>query len=242
MTRTFKVLSALLCYPDEGLQEAAGELAEALDAEALLAPAERARIRKFCDELAKSDLMDAQEHYVDLFDRTRALSLHLFEHVHGESRDRGSAMVSLIERYQEAGLAVAAQELPDYLPLFLEFLSLLPREEAISMLAEPVHIIAALGERIAKRRSSYAVIFEALTALAGKHLDPDELSELRAVEIDDPMDLAALDKAWEESEIKFGPGDANSGDDCPRVARMLDAMEHPRPASPRSPVQEGEVL
>src|SRR5690606_34727574 len=139
MTRTFKVLSALLCYPDEGLQEAAGELAEALDAEALLAPAERARIRKFCDELAKSDLMDAQEHYVDLFDRTRALSLHLFEHVHGESRDRGSAMVSLIERYQEAGLAVAAQELPDYLPLFLEFLSLLPREESITMLAEPVH-------------------------------------------------------------------------------------------------------
>ena len=130
MIRTFKVLSLLLTYPTAELKAAAPELAAALDAEALLPERLRARLAALIGEIAARDLYDLQERYVLLFDRTRSLSLHLFEHVHGEGRDRGQAMVDLIELYERGGLRLEAKELPDYLPLFLEFLSTRPFGEA----------------------------------------------------------------------------------------------------------------
>ena len=122
MIRTFKILSLLLSYPTEEFQAAASELTAVLDQEALLPARMRPRLAALIDELATRDLYDLQERYIHLFDRTRSLSLHLFEHVHGESRDRGQAMIDLMELYEKAGLQIDAKELPDYLPLFLEFL------------------------------------------------------------------------------------------------------------------------
>src|SRR3990167_9700433 len=164
MTNVFKALSALLTYPTAELQTAAGAIGEAV-ARLPDAPA-RDRLRGLIDEIANGDIYDLQERYVLLFDRTRSLSLHLFEHVHGEARDRGQAMVDLMNLYEKHGLSIGAAELPDHLPLFLEFLSTRPLAEACDLLEQPAHIIAAIGERLRKRDSTYAAIFDALVSLS----------------------------------------------------------------------------
>lgn len=227
MNAIYRVLSALLSYPEPRLQVAAGELLAVIARECALQPECRLALARLVREISGKDILDAQSHYVDLFDRTRTLSLHLFEHVHGESRDRGQAMVSLIERYRDAGLDISARELPDYIPLFLEFLSLQTPDETRTMLAEAAHILAALGERLKKRGSAYAAVFEALVVLCDTHPDRESLVALCETVIEDPNDLAALDRAWEEAEVRFGPEDAKT-DECPRAADMLRRMDMPR--------------
>ena len=226
MIQTYKVLSAALSYPTAELQEAASELILALNVEQLLPAMHRAAVGAVIRDIADADLVDAQCRYVDLFDRTKSLSLHLFEHVHGESRDRGQAMVSLLERYRQAGLDVASSELPDFIPLFLEFLSTQSAKEARTTLAEPAHILAALGERLRKRNSGYAAVLDALVVLSQVETSAETLLQLREEKIEDPADLVALDRAWEESEVRFGPGDAAT-DGCPRVGDILKRMDAP---------------
>ncbi len=228
MIRTFKILSLLLSYPTEEIQAAASELTAVLDQEALLPARMRPRLAALIDELATRDLYDLQERYIHLFDRTRSLSLHLFEHVHGESRDRGQAMIDLMELYEKAGLQIDAKELPDYLPLFLEFLSTQPFGEAQALLREPLHILAALGERLKKRRSPYAAVFRALEALAAEKPAAETLAALLETPDDDPDDLEALDKAWEDAPVTFGPGAEGSvapGGGCPAARASLARMD-----------------
>ena len=134
MTTTLKVLSALLTYPTAELQAAVPQMRAVLDSEARLPQRNRDRLDGILEEIAAGDLYDLQERYVLLFDRTRSLSLHLFEHVHGESRDRGQAMVDLKVLYERHGLSMNSSELPDHLPLFLEFLSAIPEVEAFELL------------------------------------------------------------------------------------------------------------
>jgi nitrate reductase molybdenum cofactor assembly chaperone NarJ/NarW len=209
MSLTFKVLSALLNYPTEELQAAVPELAAALSREALIPAAIRRRLDVLLNEISAGDLYDLQERYVLLFDRTRSLSLHLFEHVHGESRDRGQAMIDLKALYENGGLAIDAPELPDFVPLFLEFLSTRPRAEAYELLAQAVHILAALAERLRKRHSAYEAAFRALVALAAAKPKPDAVSVLLEEPDPDASDLAALDAAWEDEPVTFGPNAAN---------------------------------
>jgi nitrate reductase delta subunit len=209
MSRTFKALSALLSYPTAELQAAVHELAAAIDREALLPAAIRRQLDQLLNEIATGDLYDLQERYVLLFDRTRSLSLHLFEHVHGESRDRGQAMIDLKALYEKAGLEIDAAELPDFVPLFLEFLSTRPRAEAYELLGQPAHILAALAERLRKRRSAYEAVFRALVALAASKPKADEVSALLAAPDPDATDLAALDAAWEDEPVTFGPNAAS---------------------------------
>jgi nitrate reductase delta subunit len=152
-------------------------------------------------DFAAHDLLDMQERYVELFDRGRATSLHLFEHVHGESRDRGQAMVDLNATYAQAGLELTANELPDYLPVLLEFLSLQPDAVARDMLADCAHIVRKIGEAVAKRESRYAGVFEAVLTLAGERgLGADAAS---AAQRDRP-----LDEEWVEEPVIFGPAAA----------------------------------
>ena len=167
MARTYRALSAMLAYPTEALQAATAEIAAALAEEDLVKAPQRAAIDALLAELAGGDIYELQERYFSLFDRSRTLSLHLFEHVHGESRDRGQAMVDLIELYRGHGFEPTASELPDFLPLFLEFLSLLSGREAQALLAEPAGILQALAERLVTRKSNYAAVFQALATLAG---------------------------------------------------------------------------
>jgi len=221
MTKTFKILAALLTYPTAEIQEAVEDFLPLLKDEALVPSAFIKRLKPLFAEYQDGDLLDLQERYVLLFDRTRTLSLHLFEHVHGESRDRGQAMVDLKAMYEASGLVIASTELPDFLPLFLEYLSILPCEEALELLQEPAHVVAAIGERLTKRDSSYAAVLEALGQLAGP-ADPKVIEALRAEPDDDPEDLEALDEAWEAEQVTFGPGSPQDG--CPQVNDMLGKM------------------
>lgn len=206
MIRTLKILSILLSYPGEEFP--ARDLSEALDGEALLPPACRAKVTALIDDIAACDLYDARERYVYLFDRTRSLSLHLFEHVHGESRDRGQAMVDLSELYERNGFRITARELPDYLPLFLEFAATLPLSEARDLVAQPLDIFSALAERLRRRDSPYAALFEALEEIANGAADAGEVEALLQEPDDDPGDLAAIDRVWEETAVSFGPAAA----------------------------------
>ena len=225
--KTLRALAALLSYPTAELVQAAAEIRDVIDREAVVPAAERAALRRLTDELAAGDLFDLQERYGLLFDRTRSLSLHLFEHVHGESRDRGQAMVDLLKLYQEGGYNPVASELPDFLPLFLEFASTRAPRAAIELVGQPANVIAALRERLAKRRSPYEAVMAALLTISKAKLDEAALEVLRAEPDPEPDDLAALDAAWVEQEVTFGPAAAK--DSCPvdRMAERLRVAAHP---------------
>ncbi|SJZ97276.1 nitrate reductase molybdenum cofactor assembly chaperone [Consotaella salsifontis] len=216
---TFKALSALLAYPSEELQAATVEIASLIASEGLVAPDCRHQLQRLLNEIEEGDLFALQEAYVDLFDKTRRLSLHLFEHIHGESRDRGQAMVDLAAHYERAGLILTANELPDYLPLFLEFLSTRPLDEARALLGETAGILMLLDERLAKRGSPYAAVMSALVALADRPAEAEPEAETEGA----ADDLAALDAAWEESAVTFGPGDALDGCSVDRLRTRMRA-------------------
>jgi nitrate reductase delta subunit len=231
MDRTLKALSLVLSYPTAELQAAMPEIGAVLGTDPRIAPRTRAGLIALTDDMARGDIYDLQEGYVMLFDRSRTLSLNLFEHVHGESRDRGGAMVSLIETYRAGGFEPASSELPDHLPVLLEFLSMRPTREAQDTLADAAHILDALAGRLARRESGYAAAFAALSQLAGANADSDAVAAMLAQAEDDPTDLAALDAVWEETEVTFGP-DPNAG--CPQVRDMLALMDAPATTTPRT--------
>ena len=226
--QTLKVLSALLTYPTAELQDAVPDIETVIENDLLLPRAVRQQLDVLLEELATLDLLDLQERYVLLFDRTRSLSLHLFEHVHGESRDRGQAMIDLKNMYEQNGLFMNQAELPDFLPMFLEFLATRPPVEAAHLLGQPAHILAALAERLAQRRSPYEAVFRALVAFASAAPDAREVTAVLDEPDPDPADLAALDAAWEDEPVTFGP----SADGCKdRLVARMRAARRPAPAS-----------
>jgi nitrate reductase delta subunit len=220
MRLTLRTLTALLCYPSTEVLAGVPELRQAIRDEGALPPQVAGTLAPLLDRLEGSDLLDAQAEYTDLFDRSRALSLHLFEHVHGENRDRGQAMIDLAHQYAELGLMLDTEELPDYLPVFLEAASCLPPEEAQEMLAQPVHVFAALEERLRDRESDYAGIFACLCALAGAPPDAEALEELRRATPDE--DPARIDEEWEEKEVTF-TGQHEMGGPTGMVAKLRAA-------------------
>ncbi len=159
-----------------------------------------------------------------LFDRSRTLSLNLFEHVHGESRDRGGAMVDLLETYRAAGFEPEGRELPDHLPTLLEFLALQPLKMARGTLAETAHICEALQVRLTRRDSPYAAALGALVRLSACQPNIGAVESLTAEQEDDPNDLEALDQVWEEAAVVFGP-DPSAG--CPATRDILTRMDLP---------------
>jgi nitrate reductase delta subunit len=225
--KTLRTLAALLSYPTEDLVGAAPEIRDTIDRERLLPVAERTALHRLIDELTGGDLYDLQERYGLLFDRTRSLSLHLFEHVHGESRDRGQAMVDLLKLYQEGGYNPVASELPDFLPLFIEFASTRAPRAAIDLIGQPANVIAALRERLAKRHSPYEAVMAALLAISRAKLDATALEALRAEPDPEPDDLEALDAAWIEQEVTFGPGATKDACTVDRMAERLRAALPP---------------
>lgn len=232
MIKALKALSALLTYPTAELQQASGEISEAIENDMAMPSSIRDQLHQLLTELASDDLYDLQERYVLLFDHTRSLSLHLFEHVHGESRDRGQAMIDLKAQYEKADLFLSSAELPDFLPLFLEFLSTLPAAEARDMLTQPAHIFAAMAERLRKRRSSYESVFRALVALAAAKPKDDDVSALLALPDPDATDMAARDAAWQDEAVSFGPGAADGCKDG-LMARVRAGLR-PAPDMPRA--------
>lgn len=199
---TLRIVARLLDYPDEALWENQQELIAALDDANELTLAQSALLMAYIRDFTSHDLMDVQAQYCELFDRGRATSLLLFEHVHGESRDRGQAMVDLMAKYSAAGLEIDSRELPDFLPMYLEFLASRDRETARQGLLDIVPILALLGARLKDRQSHYATLFDLLLAVSGSHVESEQLSDKVAQEARDDTP-AALDAVWEEEQVKF---------------------------------------
>jgi nitrate reductase molybdenum cofactor assembly chaperone NarJ/NarW len=190
---TLRVLAALLSYPDAERRSHLAEMKEILRRERALSADRLAELDALIEKLRAAEALDVEADYVHVFDRSRATSLHLFEHVHGDSRDRGPAMIDLARTYEQAGLFLAEGELPDFLPVVLEFVSTQPPREARAFLAEMAHLFNAIFSALCERKSAYASALGALLELSGE--------KARAVQIaaDEP-----LDAAWEEPPVFDG--------------------------------------
>lgn len=193
MKNTLRALSLLLQYPDADHRQLLPLLAEAIETEGALPAGRRAEIRALAEAMDRTEAIELESRYVELFDRGRATSLHLFEHVHGDSRDRGPAMVDLLKTYAGAGLRLDANELPDHLCVVLEFASTQPPAVAREFLREMAHILNAIFSALRKRDSSYATLVAAVLELAG------ERPEAVPVPDDEP-----LDASWAEPEAFEG--------------------------------------
>jgi nitrate reductase delta subunit len=209
---TLRVLAHLLTYPGAELREHLGELRDALRDERALGAGRLLELDALIDRLRGSRPLDVEAAYVELFDRGRGTALHLFEHVHGDSRDRGPAMVDLIKTYEAAGLFITPGELPDHLTVVLQYASTQPPEQARAFLREFAHILQVIFSALLRRESAYASVIAALLDLAG---EPAQAVKL-------PVEQE-LDESWEEP-LAFGgcstAGQANPGQPQPiRIVR-----------------------
>ncbi len=193
-----RALAALLSYPTGELRRALPEIADAISRSPLVAPRERKGLLALIDSLAEADLLETEERYVELFDRGRAASLNLFEHLQGDSRDRGTAMIELKRLYESAGFELATRELPDYLPVVLEYLSCRNLAEARAMLSDCAHILKAIASALIGRGSAYANILQTLIVMAGEA--PVDAAASRVKACGQSEDL---DREWAE-EPAFG--------------------------------------
>jgi|JI10StandDraft_1071094.scaffolds.fasta_scaffold62627_2 nitrate reductase molybdenum cofactor assembly chaperone NarJ/NarW len=199
--KLLQVISLLMDYPTETIDQSRAELLEIV-AESTLPEALKKSLSDFIYDRCAMPLLDWQSQYDGLFERGRAVSLLLFEHIHGESRDRGQAMVNLQQQYQAAGLDIAALELPDYIPLYLEFLSTQGDTNAQIGLEEVAHILAVLACRLDERNSNYAALFHSLLHLSQVHVDLSDIQQqIKHEQRDDTPE--ALDKVWEEEAVSF---------------------------------------
>lgn len=190
---TLRVFARLLSYPDTTLRKHLPSMREALHEEAAVSAGRLAELDALIDSLGRGDGLDIEEVYVEMFDRGRATSLHLFEHVHGDSRDRGPAMIDLAQTYEKAGLFLAPGEMPDYLPAVLEFVSTQPAAEARAFLSEMAHIFSTIFAALQQRQSAYASIIGALLELAGEQAQAVKLAPEEA-----------LDDSWAEPVVFDG--------------------------------------
>ena len=225
MRRTLRALAALLGYPSEELQANIREIAGELERERALGNADRSRLAILLSRFADQDILDLQSTYSELFDRSRSLSLHLFEHVHGDSRERGQAMIDLGQQYMESGFFLEGGELPDFVPVFLEFASCLSPTEAREMLAQPAHVFAALAERLDKRDSDYSAIFHCLVALTKARVDADARA---VVDQNTPSeDASDIDAEWEEAPVSFNLAGAHEMGGPTGVVAKIRASNRP---------------
>lgn len=210
--KILSLLSRLIDYPDDSIYAHKTDVIDFINADEHLNEADKNALLGFVEQRFTDSLLDWQSEYDGLFERGRSLSLLIYEHIHGESRDRGQAMVDLLNQYKAAGLDIGVRELPDYIPLFLEFVSTQGDENAKGWLQDIGPIIALLTVRLEKRECNYSAIFQALVNLSGVTVDMQELREQVSEEKRDDTNKA-LDKVWEEEAVTFG-GDAVNGG-CP---------------------------
>lgn len=225
MKLTLRALAALLGYPSAELKANIGEVRQAIIRDGYLSNADRSRLDVLLSRLESQDLLDLQSTYSELFDRSRSLSLHLFEHVHGDSRERGQAMIDLGQQYVESGFFLGGGELPDFVPVFLEYASCLPPTDAREMLGQPAHVFAALAERLDRRGTDYAAVFHCLVALAKARID----AQARSV-IDQntpPEDASDIDAEWEEAPVSFNLGGAHEMGGPTGIVAKIRASNRP---------------
>ena len=220
-TKSLRVLARLLGYPDAELRGHLADMRGALHEEKAVAPQRLAELDALIDTLARKEALEVEADYVELFDRGRATSLHLFEHVHGDSRDRGPAMIDLAHTYEKSGMYLGEGEMPDFLPVVLEFTSTQPPREAREFLAEMAHIFNAIFAALQQRASPYASVLGALLELAGEKASPVEIAA------EEPIDAV-----WQEPVVFDGCSvKGQSRPDQPQPIRIVpNAARKARPS------------
>ena len=210
--RLLKVISVLMDYPSHELftDDTLSECKAIVMNSRLISPQVRQEIADFIDDMVATGEMESQARYDSLFERGRSLSLWLFEHVHGESRDRGQAMVDLMAQYEEAGFEIGVKELPDYLPMYLEYLAYQATVTDDEMqirqdIADVSHIVAVLAARLIDKNSQYVGLFKALLQVAGEPLTviDDELAKINKANAPADDTIEAIDHEWEEEMVDF---------------------------------------
>ncbi len=200
---THRALAALLSYPQAELIAHAEELRDLFAADTRLGKAEQASLGALLAHLQATDLLELQGEYVDTFDRGRAASLNLFEHVHGDSRERGQAMVDLLAMYEAHQLELAVADLPDYLPVYLEYVSFLDAAAARAQLLEVEHLLERIGATLTHRSSPYAAVFEALLRLSGERQAQKRLKRAAGGAVEEDRTPEAIDAAWVDEPVDF---------------------------------------
>ncbi len=223
-SKTLRVLARLLSYPDATLRKHLPELRDALAKEAALSAARLAELNDLMTWMSAGTSLQhslgIEEAYVELFDRGRATSLHLFEHVHGDSRDRGPAMIDLAQNFEKAGLYLAPGEMPDYLPVVLEYTSTQPPKEARAFLNEMAHIFNAIFAALQQRDTRYASVLGALLELAGEKAKPVKVTP------DEP-----IDDSWEEPVVFDGC--STKGQANPNQPQPIHIVRKPHASTPK---------
>ncbi|RZJ14735.1 MAG: nitrate reductase molybdenum cofactor assembly chaperone [Acidovorax sp.] len=225
-SKSLRVLALLLGYPDADMRAHLSDMRTALHAERALSASRLAELDALIATLGRKAVLEVESDYVELFDRGRATSLHLFEHVHGDSRDRGPAMIDLTKTYEQAGLFLGADEMPDFVPVVLEFTSTLQPRQAREFLGEMAHIFNAIFAALQQRESPYACVLGALLELAGEKASPVEVA------VDEPIDAI-----WEEPVVFDGcsskgqarPDQAQPIHIVPRAARAAGSSTGAQP-------------
>lgn len=219
LPQQLRALAMVFDYPVEALQMHSAELSRLLEPLQADQQCRGRTLSALLQHLRDADLMDLQAEYVDTFDRGRTTSLNLFEHVHGDSRDRGQAMVDLMAQYSEVGLELQTNQLPDYLPVYLEYCSVLDPSAACGALQEIALLLANLTAALDRRESPWVAAGAVLSTLAG---EPDwrgaveREAAARAPQSPTPgprniqreglpedWTPAALDAAWAEEPVNF---------------------------------------
>lgn len=178
---TFKIVSLLLDYPNEEVKENLPGIMEVIEEEKYLDAAQCTQLRSFLDYAIPLSLNEWQIEYVQLFDFSSKSNLYLFDHVYGDSRERGQAMVDLTEMYTESGFNPCSNELPDYLPLFLEYLSLLEDTgKSEKLLGEVSHILENMKKALEKRETPYSKLLAVLCSIP--HKEKSAMHEKKGVE------------------------------------------------------------
>lgn len=203
MLKTYRILSLLMTYPNEEIYDFLPQVNSLLKEENLLNADSITGINAFVSFFAQKPLTFWQEYYVQLFDYSRSVSLYLFEHVHGDSKDRGQAMVDLIELYKENGLQINRPELPDYLPVFLEFLAMQTQEKAMDYLQEIIDIVGFIHKKLEDKDNPYKNLLSAIIQLSAQ-----KPTKARIQKMVSEMPEISIDEAYEEEPITFGDENA----------------------------------
>lgn len=200
--KTYKIFSTLLLYPNDEFKTSIDCVIDILKEEKLISSYELDKLNLFVSYIKENDLLFLQESYVSIFDRQKHFSLYLFEHIHGDSRERGMAMVDLGNLYKRSCFEMPlGGELPDYIPVFLEYLSLMSKDKAALLLGEIVNIIAVLSRRLEAIDSLYFVIFSILESLSSTKPDKKFIGKILSDDISLNNKNLEIDKNWEEPKI-----------------------------------------
>jgi nitrate reductase molybdenum cofactor assembly chaperone NarJ/NarW len=188
---THKLCSLLLQYPDQELLDARAQLSAAV--RELPATPARDALQRFCAWWSREDPLALQQHYVRTFDLDKRCGLYLGFYGEGDRRERGSALLRLKRLYRAAGLPLEGTELPDYLPVMLEFAAAAPLGRGSIVLREHRAALELVRASLRERQTPYADVLHAGCLTAGEISAADRARAVKLAASGPPQELVGLE-------------------------------------------------